>query len=395
MLKNAMAPRVSPFTKIKMAVCICAGLATISCSAPPPNIAQPVAVGMIKPAIIRIDFDASKLIHTEVSGDAGVAGRRAGIDDPVRIASISKMVASIAVMRLAEQGKLDLDRDVGAYLGWQVRNPAYPDSKITLRLLLSHQSSLTDNADYILPLDGSIQAALAGPGAWDKDHRPGEYFRYANFNFPLIAAVMEAATGERFDELMTRLVTAPLGLDACYNWSAGCSAGRRAQAVTLLRPNGDLAKDPPVASGETPCNFVIAADKSCDIALYRIGQNGSAFSPQGGLRISAHDLVKIGQVFLNQGKPLLSPKSFTEMTAATWRKNGDNGDDEAGFFRAFGLGVHRITDKDGNEWIGHVGEAYSLRAGFWINLSTGQGRVRYTTMVDEFAPVGHCFDSCP
>jgi CubicO group peptidase (beta-lactamase class C family) len=385
--------------KIGLLIGIIAVLCLAGCSAKQMPMVKPAAtpasISAIQPANVRIDFDANQILKSQVSGDAGALGRRVGADDPVRIASISKMVVAIAVMRMADQGTLDLDTDVSEYLGWQVRNPGFPDSKISMRMLLSHQSSLTDNADYILPLDGKLQTALANVKAWDSVHKPGNFFRYANFNFPLVAAVMEAAAKDRFDKLMARLVITPLGLDACYNWSVGCSDGRRAQAVTLLRPNGELARDAPLASGAMPCNFVPATGDKCDLDLYLIGQNGSAFGPQGGLRISANDLVKIGQMLLNNGEPLLSQKSFTEMTAVAWRKNGDNGDDEDGFFQAFGLGVHQIRDKDGREWIGHVGEAYSLRAGLWINLATGQGRVRYVTMVDEFAKVGHCFETCP
>jgi CubicO group peptidase (beta-lactamase class C family) len=317
------------------------------------------------------------------------------MDDPVRVASISKMVVSIAVMRLVEQGIVDLDKDVGAYLGWLIRNPAFPDRAISLRMLMSHTSSLTDDAGYILPLDGDLSVILADPKAWDNHHAPGEYFRYANFNSPIIAAVMEAATNERFDKLMDRLVLSPLQLDACYNWGSGCSAGRRAQAAVLLRPDGALAKDGPVGAGQVECNFVRSSNGSCDISLYRLEKNGSAFSPQGGLRISAGDLIKVGQVLLNKGQPLLSPASFAEMTKPAWQFDGRNGDDEDGFFKAYGLGFHIIEQKDGTQWIGHVGEAYSLRAGFWLNPASGKGRVRYVTMVDEFAKVGHCFDSCP
>jgi CubicO group peptidase (beta-lactamase class C family) len=349
----------------------------------------------IRPASIEIMFDKDRILQRRVTGDAGALGRAVSVDDPVRIASISKLVAGIGVMRLVDQGKLDLDRDAGDYLGWPLRNPAFPDQKITLRMLMSHVSSVTDNADYILPLDGDLRAVLADAKAWDTAHRPGSYFRYANFNLPIIAAIMEAATGERFDRLMARLVIEPLKLDACYNWSAGCSAQRRSQAVTLLRPNGDLAKDAVLPAGQDDCYYVRTKDGSCDIALYRLGQNGSAFSPQGGLRISARDLTKIGQVMLNKGKPLLTPVSFAEMTRAQWTFNGSNGDDEKGYFKAFGLDVHLHNDAMGNLWFGHVGEAYSLRAGFWLNPKTGKGKVRYVTMVDEFAPVGHCLDVCP
>lgn len=349
----------------------------------------------IRPAMVKVDFTSDRIIPEIVTGDAGVAGRAVTIDDPARVASISKLVVAIGVMRLVEQGKLDLDRDVNDYLGWRVRNPSFPDAPITLRALLSHQSGLRDTVDYIVPLDGSLEAVLANPKAWELVHAPGTYFSYANINSPLIAAVMEGATGERFDRLMARLVLTPLRLDACYNWGAGCRDGRRAKAVTLLRPNGDLARDAPLR-GPDPCAVYPASDGSCDVdTLYKIGRNGSAFSPQGGLRISARDLAKIGQLLLRDGAPLLSPKSFAEMITPAWTFDGKNGDDDKGYFTGYGLGVHWLTDKAGHRWFGHVGEAYSLRAGFWINPAERRGFYRYVTMVDEFSTVGHCFDRCP
>ena len=349
----------------------------------------------IRPAMVKVDFTSDRIIPEIVTGDAGVAGRAVTIDDPARVASISKLVVAIGVMRLVEQGKLDLDRDVNDYLGWRIRNPAFPDVPITLHALLSHQSGLRDTVDYIVPLDGSLEAVLANPKAWELVHAPGTYFSYANINSPLIAAVMEGATGERFDRLMARLVLTPLRLDACYNWGAGCRDGRRAKAVTLLRPNGDLARDAPLR-GPDPCAVYPASDGSCDVdTLYKIGRNGSAFSPQGGLRISARDLAKIGQLLLRDGAPLLSPKSFAEMITPAWTFDGKNGDDDKGYFTGYGLGVHWLTDKAGHRWFGHVGEAYSLRAGFWINPAERRGFYRYVTMVDEFSTVGHCFDRCP
>ena len=154
------------------------------------------AVATIKPASVMVNFTANSINPATVEGDAGFAGHPVTIDNPARVASISKLVVAIAVMRLVEQGKLGLDRDISDYLGWKVRNPAFPDAPITLRALLSHQSGLRDAVDYIVPLDGSLEAVLANPKAWDAGHAPGTYFSYANINSPLIASVMEGATQE-------------------------------------------------------------------------------------------------------------------------------------------------------------------------------------------------------
>jgi len=380
---------------MKATAALLAAFLLAGCAASSPANVETATSGVVRAAKVKVDFTATKVSTAFVEGDAGVAGRAVTIDDPVRVASISKLVVALGAMRLVEQGKLDLDRDVSAYLGWQVRNPAFPDAPITMRHLLSHQSGLRDNIDYIVPLDGDLSAVLAQTKAWELRYPPGDYFSYANINSPLIAAVMEGATGERFDALMARLVLTPLKLDACYNWGAGCSEGRRAQAVTLLRPNGDLARDAAIA-GKDPCPVYAATDGSCDVEkLYQLRRNGSAFSPQGGLRISARDLAKIGQVILADGKPLLSKKFFAEMIGPVWTFDGANGDDNKGYFKAYGLGVHWLEDGKDGQWIGHVGEAYSLRAGFWVNRKAGKGFVRYVTMVDEFAPVGHCFEACP
>ena len=346
------------------------------------------------PVDLKVEFDVRGITATSVIGEAGVVGRDVSIDDPVRVASISKLVGALAVMRLVDQGTIVLDRDISDYLGWRVRNPAFPDSAITMRQLLTHRSGIRDNVDYIIPLDGRIETVLSDPKAWEVKHKPGAYFSYANLNSPLIAAVVERVTRERFDVAVAKLVLTPLKIDACFNWGAGCSPGRRAQAVTLLRTNGDLARDAAI-TGADPCPVAPASNGNCDLALYQLGKHGSAFSPQGGLRISPQGLVKIGQVLLKKGRPLLSQRAFAEMTKVQWRFDGSNGDDEKGYFTAYGLGVHMHKDSTGTLWFGHVGEAYAFRGGFWLDMKSKRGFMRYTTMVPEETVVGHCLETCP
>jgi len=126
-------------------------------------------------ATVRVAFDRAGITATRVHGLADKAtGRKVTADDPVRIASISKLVTTLGVMRLVEAGKLDLDADTSSLLGWRLRNPAFPDTPITLRLLLSHRSSLTDGAGYWqTPLGGRLRDIVEDPRAWDSAHAPG------------------------------------------------------------------------------------------------------------------------------------------------------------------------------------------------------------------------------
>jgi CubicO group peptidase (beta-lactamase class C family) len=347
-------------------------LALVTMTLPPAALAAP-------PATVAVAFDARASRVVVAEGLADRATRRAvTAEDPVRIASISKLVTALGVMRLVDQGRLDLDRDVSAYLGWPLRNPAFPATPITLRLLLSHQASLVDGGElYIVPLDETLRQRLEDARVWDPVHAPGSgWFHYANLNFPVVASVMEAATGERFDRLMAREVLRPLKLDACYNWS-GCAPRSIKRAVVLYRAGGEVAKDD-LAGAAPPCLVVPAADGSCDLSTYRPGDNGALFSPQGGLRISMRDLARIGRLLLDGGRGFLSPEAFAELTRPAWGFDGANGVGEEGesdgVFRSYGLAIHRIGGSprddlfgDGRARLGHSGEAYGLRSGLWID----------------------------
>ncbi|MCC6926336.1 serine hydrolase domain-containing protein [Novosphingobium sp.] len=356
------------------------------------------------PATVAVAFDRHQIRPMLAEGEADRATHRlVTADDPVRIASISKLVTAMGVMRLLDQGKLSLDRDVSDYLGWPLRNPAFPDRVITLRLLMSHQSSLIDGDDlYLIPLGTSLQQRLADPRVWDAAHAPGSgWFHYTNLNFPVVASVIERVTGERFDVAMSRLVLKPLKLDACFNWGAGCSAGAYRRAVVLYRASGEVARDD--LHGSPPaCMVLTQPGQGCELGSYRPGDNGALFSPQGGLRISMRDLARIGQLLAREGRGFISTRAYAELTHARWRFDGRNGVGEdgaaSGFFCAYGLAVQRIGSLgehcrddlfgDGFARIGHAGDAYGLKAGLWWDPVTGKGLAYFTTAVAADAPTG-------
>ena len=319
-----------------------------------------------------------------------------------RIASISKLVTALGVMKLVEEGRLDLDADVGAYLGYPLRNPHFPDAVITLRLLMSHTSSLRDEAgynfDYRLPLKDVLlrSGAQYGAGAaWSADHGPG-YFSYVNLNWGVIGTVMERASGERFDRLMQRLILAPLGLHGGFN-AAEFSSDDLANLATLYRKRVEVDRKeiwrpegPWVAQTD---DYSVAPPAPRAGADYAIGSNGTVFGPQGSLRISAEDLGKIMLMLMQRGRyggqQILQPASIETMFAEQWRTNssGSNGENYRGLFNAWGLGNQHVLDvsaagsgdrqvEDGSfSGKGHTGDAWGLTSAFTLDFAKKDGMI--------------------
>ncbi|HEY0044577.1 MAG TPA: serine hydrolase domain-containing protein [Allosphingosinicella sp.] len=380
---------------IRALVSLAAAVSLAACATVPPEAEAP------PPTLVSYawaTFDRNGITASAASGPADRAtGRALTINDPARIASISKLVLTLGVMRLVEQGQLDLDADVSEKLGWRLRNPAFPDAPITLRLLLSHRSSLTDAADYAVPFGETVAQRIANPKAFDPAHAPGTYFRYSNLNFPVVASVMEGATGERFDALMQRLVLRPLKLDACYNWS-GCSDAAIDRAAVLYAPTGEEVLRDDLRGALPTCLVNTLPGAGCDLSTYRLASNGALFSPQGGLRISIADLAEIGRLLLREGRAadgsrFLTQASIAAMTTPEWRHDGSNGETEKGFYCAYGLAVQRLAACPPNddpiggapEAFGHAGDAYGLKSGLWVDPATGKGIAYLATGIAEDA----------
>ncbi|MBX7496962.1 beta-lactamase family protein [Qipengyuania sp. 6B39] len=362
-----------------------ASLAMASCATLRPT-AEP------QRAAVAVVFDRETITPVIVEGLADRAtGRAVEANDPVRIASISKLVMALATLRLVDEGKVDLGTDVSTYLGWSLRNPAYPDVPVTLGQLLRHRSGLRDDAGYVIPLGESLQAKLSDPEAWYAGAPPGDApFEYANLGSPVVATVLEAASGERYDRLVERAVFGPLGIKACLNW-IGCSQDQADRAVVLYRSTGEVARDD-AADRPLNCTLPVAEDVACSLDDYVPGTNASIFSPQGGVRIGMIDLAKIGQAILGEDNRLLSPQGFRQLKRRFPPVEGS-----APNFCFYGFGVHTLYPglvgcndvlfQLGARWYGHAGEAYGLRSGLWMEEDERSGIAYFVTAVpDRNAP---------
>ncbi|MCC2973683.1 serine hydrolase [Massilia sp. IC2-476] len=369
------------------------------------------------PGLSVVAIRAGEIVYSRQFGlkrlaTATAPARPMDADTMFRIASISKFVATLGAMKLVEQGVLTLDADVSDYLGYKLRNPHFPDQPITLRMLLTHTSSLRDEGGFRWAPDVHLKDVLQpggplhGSGAmWSKDHAPGRWFEYVNFNYGLVATVMEAAARERFDRLMRRLVCDPMGLKAGF-YLADFAPARIDDVATLYRKrekDGAERWDPQGPWIAQSDDFHIQPPVApAGMERYMVGTNGTLFGPQGSLRISTGELAQIMLMLMNEGRhgstQILRPETVRTMLARQWTiQEGVNGSASGdggtfhGLYGAWGLGTQHFVDasgvKDGRArgdrlvegggftGVGHLGWAWGLNALFVFDPRTKNGMI--------------------
>ncbi|SDG65504.1 CubicO group peptidase, beta-lactamase class C family [Pedobacter terrae] len=267
--------------------------------------------------------------------------------DIFRIASISKSFSATAIMQLVEAGTISLDDEFGDLVGFKIRNPKFPDQKITLKMALSHTSGLNDSQGY---LNFDVLNPDKNPN-WAKcynDYAPGSKFDYCNLNFNLIGAIIEQKSGERFDNYIKNHILKPLGLYGGY-----CVDSLDSTRFVNLYEYHDDTKTYTLASSAY-------APRRTEIANYVMGYSTPVFSPTGGMKISAHDLAKYMIMHMNYGTSngvkIMRKKSAEKMQMALTADEG------------YGLAI-RTADQliQGVKLKGHTGSAYGLHSTMFFN----------------------------
>lgn len=140
-------------------------------------------------------------------------------DTYFRTASVTKMISGVHVMQLVEQGLLNLDENIGVYLGYSVTNPYADDAPVTLRHLMTHTSSLSPNGGYTKSSRKLSELLDDSTRQWNnfRKYAPGSKYEYSNFGAGIMGSLIESVTGKNLNDAVTEGLFAPLGMDAAYH----------------------------------------------------------------------------------------------------------------------------------------------------------------------------------
>ena len=169
------------------------------------------------------------------------------------IASISKTLIGLSLLKAQEEKLIDLDDDINLHLPFKVLNPHYPDKPITIRHLAGHTSTILDTdyygresyilaqgedaSQYIIAdddqqfksfeeresLDDFLKNLLSEEGKWYEetnyiDSEPGSVYEYSNVGATLAAYIVQQVSGISFPEFTKRYILSPLGMTSS-GWS--------------------------------------------------------------------------------------------------------------------------------------------------------------------------------
>lgn len=292
-------------------------------------------------------------------------------DSIFRIASISKVIVAIGLLKLYEAGLVDLDEDISKYLGFIVRNPKYPNDIISLRMILTQTSSIIDDGIFedgiFKGYDGSNCTddfiplkELLTPGSKHfykgySDNKPGSTFIYSNLGCGILACVCEKITNIYFPEYIKDVLLKKLNINS----------GFRLEDI--------LEKDNLVGHYLYDNNqFTLYRDYNSFMQVqclkYPLGENYRGVA--GGLYISSSDLLNIMSMLMNkgiyQGQRILNEETVNEMEKVQWE-----GIPSDPTYRKKGLQMIILEGFTSEPLKGHFGNAYGLRSFMLYNQNGG------------------------
>ncbi|MEY4177548.1 MAG: hypothetical protein RLY70_1122 [Planctomycetota bacterium] len=247
---------------------------------------EAVEQGELHGAVLLVARRGSIVLHEAIGWRDRAARRPMTTDTVFHVASNTKPVVAAAALQLAEEGRLDLDADVGRYLP-EFNIDSYRG--VTVRRLLSHTSGLRIPTVFLEPLakPGDPGVPAGGPTLRSETARfatiapqvaPGTTYAYNNPGYNIVGAVLEAITGQRIDQWLQARVYQPLGMvDSAHSDRPGIVERR---AVVETRKDGNWSRT--YQPGD-PSKYAFAR-------------------ASGGLLTTASDYARFLQMFLDEGR---------------------------------------------------------------------------------------------
>ncbi|MYM87473.1 serine hydrolase [Rugamonas sp. FT82W] len=241
-----------------------------------------------------------RIVHLHGYGVSGPDGRLPTPDTVFQIGSNSKSFTALAVMQLAEAGRLQLDAPVQRYLPWFRVADADASARITLRQLLNqtsgfaHREGQTDFANAYAGADALERRvrALAGVRLASV---PGQRWAYSNINFVILGCVIEAVSGTPYARYMSEHVFEPLGMRNTAAASQSPAHADVAKGYRFWFGKAIAADGLPYPQTLVPAGYLTSTAR--DMGTYLIAHLG------GGPRIvSASGLAELHRAGANTGQ---------------------------------------------------------------------------------------------
>ncbi len=310
-------------------------------------------------------FENGEITYTHCYGTQRVAGKPVTPETVFQVGSITKLVANMGLMRLLEEQGISLDEELGAVLGYSVRHPAYPNTPVTLRQLMTHTAALRDSGDYQEALMGGgrpLQTLLGKRSAYSFHARvePGTRREYSNFGGGLIGCLIEKLSGQTVDAYMRETVFAPLGVTAAFQCPL-LDSGVEVAAIVHM-PQRRLAKDP----------------REDELRVDAPNPERDYFLTAGKLLISAPDLAKLmialcdGGIY--QNTRLLKESTVSEMLTRQDYRGSVSCESGNGLF----LNIIENDVVEGRTLYGHGGKAYGMLCAAYFDPVDRTGVVMLT-----------------
>lgn len=264
-----------------------------------------------------------------------------------KIASVTKVITGLTIMKLVEEGKLSLDTPVIEYVPWLTLTRAEASKNVTLRHLLCHGSGLSSEIRKNGPkderyLEERLKQILP---ELEMLSFPGEgKFLYSNYGFVLASYIAQTVTGKQYSRLATEEILLPLGMDKTF-YDLNVYATYPIALPHVTDENGNLV-----------VKHIITSDAT------RFG-SGEVFS-------NVDDLSKLIRFFLNygvasDGTRVLQKKSIEEMLTPAIKREGED---------YHGLAIH--IRKFGDRYIkGHTGYLPPYRVSLFFDTEREIGAV--------------------